>query len=272
MSSALPTALAGRTVRLGRVRLMAITRCAPLSILLLSLGSPAIAGATNGSGPLQPTPLGHGMCQAQRFADGSVEAQIAVDNVTCTTATTVLGPAAERADGAQYTANSFTCKSTVEGAGSPWAAAWRGTYYAYACANGHAQAAFNWGMRYIYGSSGGSTGSTGIGTLTFTNMGHRLLPSALGQGMCQARAFADGSVQAQIAVYQTTCAVATSILGPAADHAHGGPYARSGYVCKATVEGAGSPWAGAWGGIYYAYTCADGGAQAAFNWGRGYTY
>ncbi len=90
--------------------------------------------------------------------------------------------------------------------------------------------------------------------------------------MCQARSFADGSVQAQIAVYNTTCALATATLGPGADHAQGAPYTVAGFVCKATVEGAGSPWAGAWGGTYYAYTCAAGSAQAAFNWGRHYTY
>jgi hypothetical protein len=90
--------------------------------------------------------------------------------------------------------------------------------------------------------------------------------------MCHARSFVDGSVQAQIAVYNTTCSEATGVLGTAADTAKGGPYTAGGYSCSATAEGAGSQWASAWGGTYYAYRCADGAAQAAFNWGKDYTY
>ena len=272
MSSHTVSVLLGPAARGGQVRRMLIVRYAPLPALLLLLGFPGIVAATSGSGPLLPAPLGQGMCQARRFADGSVQAQIAVKNATCVTATTVLGPAADRAHGAPYTAGGFTCKVTVEGAGSPWAAAWSGTYYAYSCAHGNGQAAFNWGRHYTYGSGGSGAGSQSTGTLTFTNTGHHLLPSALGQGMCQARSFADGSVQAQIAVYQTACSTATAVLGPAADQAKGGPYTVGGFTCKATVEGAGSPWAGAWSGTYYAYSCAHGNAQAAFNWGRHYTY
>jgi hypothetical protein len=214
------------------------------------------------------------MCQAQRFADGSVQAQIAVYQATCTVATGTLGPAADHAAGAPFTAGGFACKATAEGAGSPWAGAWTGTYYAYSCANGKVEAAFNWGRDYSYGSggSGGGTSSSGAGSLTFSKTGHHLLPSPVGEGMCQAQEFADHSVQAQLAVYQTTCTVATETLGPAADHAAGAPFSVGGFACKATAEGAGSPWASAWGGTYYAYTCANGSAQAAFNWGRDYTY
>jgi hypothetical protein len=213
------------------------------------------------------------MCQAQGFADGSVQAQIAVYQTTCVVATGALGQSADYYKGAPYHTIGFTCTATAEGAGSPWTGAWTGTYYAYTCANGSAQAAFNWGRHYSYGSGGSSnTGSSSAGSLTFSKVGHHLLPSPLGEGMCQAQEFADHSVQAQIAVYQTTCTVATETLGPAADHAAGSPFTAGGFACKATAEGAGSPWASAWGGTYYSYTCANGGAQAAFNWGRDYTY
>ncbi|HVA93109.1 MAG TPA: hypothetical protein VNL71_25090 [Chloroflexota bacterium] len=271
MSSFTVSVLLGPAARGRQVRRILSVRYAPLLALLLSLPFPSIVAAASG-GPLLPAPLGQGMCQAQRFADGSVQAQIAVKNATCVTATTVLGPVADHAHGAPYTAGGFTCKATVEGAGSSWAAAWGGAYYAYTCASGGAQAAFNWGRHYIYGSGGSGAGSQGTGTLTFTKIGHHLLPSVLGQGMCQARSFADGSVQAQIAVYNTTCTIAAGTLGLAADRAHGGPYTAGGYICKATVEGAGSLWVAAWSGAYYAYSCAHAGAQAAFNWGRHYTY
>jgi hypothetical protein len=90
--------------------------------------------------------------------------------------------------------------------------------------------------------------------------------------MCHAQPFADGSVQAQIAVSGTTCSEATGVLGPAADQAKGAPFHSGGFSCDATVQGPGSQWAAVWGGTYYAYSCADGAAQAAFNWGKDYTY
>jgi hypothetical protein len=114
-------------------------------------------------------------------------------------------------------------------------------------------------------------GGTYPGTPTF-GAGHRLLPAPLGHGQCQAVEFSDRSVQAQIAVYNTNCTVATGVLGPAADRAKGAPYTDDGFTCTATKEGAGSSWASAWGTDYYAYNCADGAAQAAFNWGTDYTY
>ena len=118
---------------------------------------------------------------------------------------------------------------------------------------------------------GGGGGGTYPGTPTF-GAGHRLLPAPLGHGQCQAVEFADHSVQAQIAVYNTNCNVATGVLGPAADRAKGTPYKAAGFNCTAVKEGAGSTWASAWGSDYYAYNCADGAAQAAFNWGTDYTY
>ena len=114
-------------------------------------------------------------------------------------------------------------------------------------------------------------GGTYPGTATF-GPGHRLLPAPLGHGQCQAVEFSDRSVQAQIAVYQTTCSVTTGVIGPAADRAKGAPFSVAGFACTATKEGAGSTWASAWGSGYYAYNCNDGAAQAAFNWGTDYTY
>jgi hypothetical protein len=126
------------------------------------------------------------------------------------------------------------------------------------------------------GATGAATGGvagggTYPGTPTF-GAGHRLLPSPLGHGQCQAVEFSDRSVQAQIAVYNANCTVATGALGPAADGAKGAPYKTDGFTCTATKEGAGSTWASAWGSAYYAYNCADGAAQVAFNWGTDYTY
>jgi hypothetical protein len=118
---------------------------------------------------------------------------------------------------------------------------------------------------------GGGSGATYPGTPTF-GTGHRLLPAPLGHGQCQAVEFADHSVQAQIAVYNANCNVTTGVLGPAADRAKGAPYQADGFNCTAVKEGAGSTWASAWGSDYYAYNCADGAAQAAFNWGTDYTY
>ncbi len=126
------------------------------------------------------------------------------------------------------------------------------------------------------GTTGSGTGTaTGGGTYPGTptfGAGHRLLPAPLGHGQCQAVEFSDRSVQAQIAVYNTNCTVTTGTLGPAADQAKGAPYKADGFNCTATKEGPGSTWASAWGSGYYAYNCADGAAQAAFNWGTDYTY
>jgi hypothetical protein len=125
------------------------------------------------------------------------------------------------------------------------------------------------------GSGGGTGTATGGGTYPGTptfGAGHRLLPSPLGHGQCQAVEFADRSVQAQIAVYNTNCNVTTGVLGPAADRAKGAPYKADGFNCTSVKERAGSTWASAWGSDYYAYNCADGAAQAAFNWGTDYTY
>lgn len=101
------------------------------------------------SGPLQPAPVGSGQCQAEGFSDGSVYGQIAVSNTTCSVAATVAQDA-DLAQGAPYTSDGFPCTATAEGAGSPWASAWGGTCYAYSCADGSEQVAFNSGTEYTY--------------------------------------------------------------------------------------------------------------------------
>jgi hypothetical protein len=105
---------------------------------------------TSTGSKLQPAPVGSGQCQYQSYPDGSITAQIAIENTSCTTAGTVEH-GADSAQGAAYTSDGFSCSSTTEGAGSPWASAWIGTYYAYSCQNGSQQVAFNWGMHYNYG-------------------------------------------------------------------------------------------------------------------------
>ena len=108
---------------------------------------PATTGG--GGGTLKPAPVGQAQCQATKFADGSVVAQIAVENTDCTSVQPVEA-SADTARGAPYSKDGFSCSATAEGAGSPWASAWSGTYYAYSCKNGSAQVAFNWGTNYTY--------------------------------------------------------------------------------------------------------------------------
>ena len=109
--------------------------------------------------------------------------------------------------------------------------------------------------------------------ITWTNhpvTGGHLQPSPVGSGQCQAQAWADGSVTAQIAIENTTCTVAKSVEA-GAHLSKGAPYSKAGFACKATAEGPGSPWSSAWAGTYYAYSCSMGAAQVAFTWGTHYT-
>jgi hypothetical protein len=106
-------------------------------------------GTTTTTGTLQPAPVGSGECQAESFSDGSVYAQIAVANTDCTTAAAVAQDS-DTAQGAPYSSDGFSCTATQEGPGSTWSSAWGGTYYAYSCADGSEQVAFNWGTDYTY--------------------------------------------------------------------------------------------------------------------------
>jgi hypothetical protein len=104
----------------------------------------------NSAGSLQPAPVGRSDCGARRFADGSVYAQVAVSGVSCELVESVAF-GADAAKGAPYGRAGLSCTATAEGAGSMWATAWTGAYYAYACAAGNELAAFNWGQSYAYG-------------------------------------------------------------------------------------------------------------------------
>jgi membrane associated rhomboid family serine protease len=97
----------------------------------------------------------------------------------------------------------------------------------------------------------------------------RLQPSTVGQGECPPSLFRDGSAYAQVAVVNSTCAAATSVASGASTAA-GGSYRLDGFSCSAIHEGSGSPWASAWRGTFYAYSCTNGNGQVAFNWGRNY--
>jgi hypothetical protein len=258
-------------------------------------GDPVIGGGskqqysgTDHFGPnhkLLPSPLHEGQCQYQEFIDNSYQAQIAVADANCTQAD-ALGIGAFQARGAAYDSGGFACNATSAGTGSEWASAWVGTYYIYDCKAGKAQVAFNWGPHYNSGGvSSGSSGSTSGGGVVISGGGggsasggtdyygpnDTLLPSPLGEGQCEYQEFSDQSYQAQIAVYEADCTQADAV-GIGADKARGAAYSADGFACKATAESAGSEWAKAWTGTYYAYDCKDGAEQVAFNWGPHYSY
>lgn len=98
---------------------------------------------------LEPAALGGGECGARRFPDGSVYAQVATSGMTCEVLESVAF-GADAAQGGSYARAGLACTGTAEGAGTPWASAWSGTYYSYACTSGNELAAFNWGAHYTY--------------------------------------------------------------------------------------------------------------------------
>jgi hypothetical protein len=217
----------------------------------------SVAGA---SGHLQPPPVGSGQCSAAVFTDGSIYAQVGVSDTTCTEAALVAA-GADGAGGKGYHADGFACTATSEGAGSEWASAWGGTYYAYSCQDGLEQVAFNWGKDYTYAT---------ITNPADVTSGH-LAPAPLGAGQCQAGALKGGSVYAQIAVVGATCTQVSKVAAKA-PKAKGKKYKSDGFSCTSKREGTGSEWASAWKGTYYAYSCKDGSVQAAFTWGHHYIY
>jgi hypothetical protein len=221
------------------------------------VSSTSIAGA---SSHLQPPPVGSGQCAAARFPDGSIYAQVGVADASCTEAALVVA-GADKAAGAGYHADSFSCSGQKEGTGSEWASAWGGTYYSYSCQDGLQQVAFNWGRDYTYATITNPADSTS---------GH-LSPAPLGSGQCQAGVLKGGSVYAQIAVQGATCNQAAKAAAGAVK-AKGKTYEAAGFKCTSTREGTGSAWAAAWTGTYYAYSCKDGSQLAAFNWGKHYAY
>ena len=92
-----------------------------------------------------------------------------------------------------------------------------------------------------------------------------------GQGLCPAKKLPDRAVVAQFAATGAKCAVVEAIAF-GADGAQGAAFSSAGFSCAAAPQGPGSPWATAWSGTYYAYNCAAGAQQIAFNWGTQYTY
>jgi hypothetical protein len=223
---------------------------------------------------LLPAPIGSGQCQYQEFIDRSYQAQIAVFEANCTEADAV-GIGAFQARGAAYHSDGFACTASAAGAGSEWASTWVGTYYVYDCQAGAVQVAFNWGPHYGSSSPSSGSGSSGGGSANggtdHFGPGHTLLPTPLGYGQCTYQEFSDKSYQAQIAVVGANCNQADAV-GIGADKAKGTAYSADGFSCKGLREGAGSEWAKAWTGTYYAYDCKAGGEQVAFNWGADYSY
>jgi hypothetical protein len=92
-------------------------------------------------GPLLPTAVDGGKCQAARFADKSVYAQIAVARATCAQVPTVAA-GADRARGSSYSAAGFACVALAH---HPTNGYWISDYVSYSCRNGDEQIAFNWG-------------------------------------------------------------------------------------------------------------------------------
>ena len=80
--------------------------------------------------------------------NGSEQAQVDLYGTTCTEVSQTLGVDAANESGRSFRSGNFTCLSTAEGPGSPWAASWHGTYYTYDCSATDSQAAFNWGRHY----------------------------------------------------------------------------------------------------------------------------
>lgn len=111
-------------------------------------GAAGVAGAQGSSqvigfpvGPLLPTTVDAGQCQAARFADKSVYAQIAVARATCAQVPTVAA-GSDHARGNGYSAAGFACVATAP---QPSNGYWISDYYSYNCRNGDDQIAFNWG-------------------------------------------------------------------------------------------------------------------------------
>lgn len=114
-------------------------------------GSAGVAGAAGAQGssqvigfpvgPLLPTTVDAGQCQAARLADKSVYAQIAVVRATCAQVPTVAA-GADRARGASYSAAGFACAAIAQ---EPSNSYWLSAYTTYSCRSGNDQIAFNWG-------------------------------------------------------------------------------------------------------------------------------
>jgi hypothetical protein len=92
-------------------------------------------------GPLLPTAVDGGQCQAAQFADKSVYEQIAIARAACAQVPTVAA-GADRARGSSYSAAGFGCAATAQ---QPSNGYWISPYVSYNCRSGDDQIAFNWG-------------------------------------------------------------------------------------------------------------------------------
>ena len=80
-----------------------------------------------------------------------------------------------------------------------------------------------------------------LGPAVFSKTGHRLLPTALHQGMCLQQAYTDGSEQAQVDLYGTTCTEVSQTLGVDAADDSGGSFRSGNFTCLSTAEGPAHP-------------------------------
>jgi hypothetical protein len=213
--------------------------------------------ANNTANQLQPTAAGLGQCDA-----GANYAQIAIaSGADCTTAKSVIKDAS-KANGANYTSNGYTCKATQQGSNTQWSDYWNGTFYSYSCANGSKQVAFNWQSLSATSpplptAPAPTTPAPTTPTVTVGGPG-ALQPTPVGGTQCNV-----SNNYAQVAIGGgADCTTAESVI----QSANGSDYSADGYTCKATKEGSGTQWSDYWNNDFYAYTCANGSKQVAFNW------
>jgi hypothetical protein len=101
-------------------------------------------------GTLTPGNPGEGDCTYGSFPDRSTFAQLVIaGGATCATAEEVA-KRVDKAKGAPYSSNGFSCSAMELASGSRWSSAWGGDYYAYVCHSGSQGVAFNWGTDYTY--------------------------------------------------------------------------------------------------------------------------
>jgi|GEM_PF-3443894 len=207
------------------------------------------------TGPkLQPTEVGGAQCDV-----GGNYGQVAISGgASCTAAEAVIQDATVP-NGAFYKSNGYSCTATKQGSNTQWSSYYNGTFYSYSCADGSSQIAFNWQPASADNSGGTSPDTPVTSTPTVTIGGSGALqPTLPGDGQCGA-----STNYAQIAIAGgATCTTAEAVVAAA----NGSDFSSNGYTCKATKEGSNTQWSSYWSGDFYAYTCADGSSQIAFNW------
>jgi hypothetical protein len=241
----------------GAVRARVVLVCSAVVVAGVTMSA---CGGSSSPSSLKPSALGKGQCQGYLLASNAGYGQFAISGASCSDAEAVASAVAA-SDGSTTKADGYTCKSKIEGPDTKWSSSFGGTYYSYSCSKGGNRLAFNWGLNYIY-ESVIVPPSPVVGALQ---------PAALGSGECQASSLPGGSTYAQIDAANAGCTTSVDLAEQAAT-AKGASFAWNGFQCTGAAEGAGSTWATAWSGTYYAYSCADGVEQVAFNWGTNYIY